>query len=178
MKGILKFTVLLICLILATNLYNLHLQNENNKINHNETDRELSNENKAKIERVYYENGKLKEIWMYDEKLENGMFKKYYRNGHISSEGQVLNGEYHGIITYYYDDGNKEAEWEFVNGIAHGEYKVFHKNGNLKLDATRNNGTYHGTMTHYNENGKIETRTVWSYGQVIKQTNFDFVSGK
>ena len=175
MKGIFKIIILLVCLILGTNLYNLHIQSENER---SEEEHTIIIENKLEPQKIYYENGELKEIWHYEDDTENGTFLKYYRNGNLYSKGQVLNGEYNGLIIYYYENGSLESEWEFENGFAHGKYIAYHKNGNIKIEATRQNGTYHGVMTHYSEEGMLETRSFYEFGQVRKQTNFDLVSVK
>ena len=175
MKRLFKLTVLFICLIIGTNLYNLHVQYENGK-NEMEADSILESNPLSQI--VYYENGCIKEIWEYDDNLENASFKKYYKNGNLYSQGQRVHGEYEGVILYYYEDGSLESEWEFVEGFAHGSYKAYHKNGNIKIEASRYDGTYHGVMTHYSEEGLLESRSIYEHGQVRKQTNFDLVSSR
>ena len=176
MKGILKFAVLLVCLIIATNLYNLYVQNENGR--HSAIESDTFKDATFFTENIYYENGSIKEIWTYENDLSTATFQKSYRNGNLYSEGAVSNNEYHGIITYYYDDGNKESEWEFVEGVAHGSYIAFHKNGSVKTEANRHNGSYHGVMSHFDEEGHLEKKIVWEFGQVRRQVNVDILSGR
>ena len=73
---------------------------------------------------------------------EDGLFERWYSNGHKRYK-------------WYYKDG------KHVDGISYG----FHQEGQLKHEITWKNGQRHGVRKHYYENGNIELRGFYKDGK-------------
>jgi len=47
----------------------------------------------------------------------NGIYKSYFRNGHIKEEVNYINGKMNGIYKEYHDNGELWEEKNYINGI-------------------------------------------------------------
>jgi len=56
----------------------------------------------------------------------NGLYKSYYENGQLESEGSYIDGKKNGHCTHYHDTGQLESEGNYINGFG------LSKDANLK----------------------------------------------
>ena len=83
-----------------------------------------------------YENGQLKyKVNYIDGMLEDGLIKRYHRNGQLREVSNIKDGQLDGIYARYYFNGQLREKFEGKG-----------KNGNFQ----------DGTMTKYDENGLPE----------------------
>jgi antitoxin component YwqK of YwqJK toxin-antitoxin module len=59
----------------------------------------------------------------------NGLWKSYYPNGNVWSEGEFKDGLDHGIRKAYYENGQKRFEGKYENGRKRGMWIFWDENG-------------------------------------------------
>ncbi len=81
-------------------------------------------------EREYYEDGSiLKEGPLSINEKRNGLWKSYYRDGTLWSEGDYKNGVREGKTVTYFANGNKYYEGQFKKAQKSGVWKFWNKKG-------------------------------------------------
>jgi antitoxin component YwqK of YwqJK toxin-antitoxin module/CHAT domain-containing protein/Flp pilus assembly protein TadD len=113
----------------------------------------------------YHENGKVKETVTWKNGKLNGPARGYDIYGRLTSEGNYLNGEPHGLFVANYPDGKREYEVEMRNGKANGVYVEYYTNGIARLRETRKDGLTHGVSELRYENGNLNRRATFINGQ-------------
>jgi hypothetical protein len=110
----------------------------------------------------FYENGKLKSRWTYNEGAgAEGPFKDWYDNGNPKREGTYNKyGEYVGPYKEWHENGNLMIDGTY-NGEDNfeGHCTEWYENGNLNIDGTCDaDGKYVGIVQKgYEDDGKTET---------------------
>ena len=93
-------------------------------------------------EREYYKDGKmLKEGSLNEKGRRNGIWKSYYRDGVVWSEGYFTNGRREGKTITYFTNGNKYYEGEYVKSKKSGIWKFWNEQGEFvkEVDYNKNN---------------------------------------
>jgi len=86
-------------------------------------------------EREYYEDGKLlKEGPLNDDSKRNGLWKSYYRDGVLWSEGDFVNGIREGKTVTYFSNGQKYYEGQFSKAKKSGVWKFYNEQGEFVYD--------------------------------------------
>lgn len=75
----------------------------------------------AESEKKYFENGQLEFEYEILNGVKNGKFIRYFENGEIEIVGNFLNGKENGIWTEYYENGQIAETGEYINN----EYCVY-----------------------------------------------------
>lgn len=91
----------------------------------------------AVYEREFYEDGNLlKEGPLSSQKKRDGLWKSYYRDGVLWSEGDYKNGIREGKTITYFANGKKYYEGQFVNAQKSGVWKFWDEQGEFvnKID--------------------------------------------
>jgi len=84
----------------------------------------------ATYEREYYEDGKLlKEGPLDKNENRDGLWKSYYRDGVLWSEGGFVNGIREGKTVTYFSNGQKYYDGQFVNSRKSGVWKFYNEQG-------------------------------------------------
>ena len=84
----------------------------------------------ATYEREYYEDGKLlKEGPLNKDEKRDGLWKSYYRDGVLWSEGGFVNGIREGKTVTYFSNGKKYYDGQFVNAKKSGVWKFYNEQG-------------------------------------------------
>ncbi|MGB5981830.1 MAG: hypothetical protein WBG46_06765 [Nonlabens sp.] len=102
-------------------------------------------------------NGEL--IEMIPIEKETGKIKAFYKNGNVSREYTMDNGELIGVYKTYYATGSPLSITSYKYGMVHGKTKTYHPNKNLKSEVDYVLDQKHGTEIIYHENGKLKRRT-------------------
>ena len=136
---------------------------------------ETKNEGGIYIRKCYFNSGKLE----YEQQLENGYFKNYYKDGTLKVLSNYKDGQLHGLWTQYYPDSSKEWEVDYFEGYKQGEFKHYYANNSLKLKGIFKNGKKEGKESQYYENGQLE----WvgknkNHKRIKKWTHFDSKGSK
>ena len=61
----------------------------------------------------------------------HGMWKYYYANGFLWSEGEFWYGERKGYSIIYYNNGKKQMEGSYENDLKVGKWKLWNPDGSL-----------------------------------------------
>ena len=101
------------------------------------------------------------------------VFKTYYINGMLQSEGSFLeldknddaNSKFADSFVSYYKDGNVEEKKNYVDGKLDGEYITYYNNGNICKRFLMSEGTRNGLSASFTEDGKVCTLTPYKYDQ-------------
>lgn len=109
---------------------------------------------KPKVEKEFYENGKLKNEATYKSGKKNGPGKGYHENGKLHYKGEWINGKQDGEITSYDEDGNKKKQSFFKKGSYEGPQKEWWPNGKLRADRIMKNNEIISEET-YSQNGTV-----------------------
>jgi len=64
--------------------------------------------------------------------IRDGLFREYYQNGIIASEGNYKNGLEDGLWTDYHEDGKIAAKGNYLNGNEVGQWYFYDENGELE----------------------------------------------
>lgn len=91
----------------------------------------------------------------YKDDLREGVWKKYWPNGHLRSEITYMMGKPHGPYKIYYQGGNSEEQGTWDDGVNTGEFKRYYENGQLRQHFFFNGlGKRNGTQYYFHENGQ------------------------
>lgn len=126
---------------------------------------------------------------LYEDNQKEGLWKRYYANGHLRSEITYVSNKPYGPYAVYYKNGqleekgtwhrnknvdnferyheNGEPQQKFFfadNGKRNGVQQYFHDNGQLELEINIVNGKESGKMTRYYPDGKIKETKVLKDG--------------
>jgi hypothetical protein len=116
---------------------------------------------KNKIEKKYYNDGKIKSIVELRDNVRDGVMYQYYPNGPLKSKGKWKQGKEHGTVETYYPNGNLETISNWINGEEHGISKRFTREGKIY------------TIGKFIQNKKKELLIYSERGNVIERQLFD-----
>ena len=108
-------------------------------------------------------NGKKYDRWVY-----------WWDNGLKKSEGSYDLGKKYGEWAYYNSLGIKDSIVNYKSSIKDGLYTTYYDDGKKKEYGNYNNGLRNGTWTKWWDNGKKEIEIVYSDGDLINKTLYDF----
>jgi len=106
------------------------------------------------VEKIFYENGNLREEKEYRNGQLNGMAKGYYENGSLWWETNYKNDKKDATWKVYYENGNYSETGAHENGKPIGIWKRYHKNGNLSSEMHFENDKFIITKL-YDEAGNL-----------------------
>jgi len=90
----------------------------------------------------------------------NGYTKNYYANSiNIQSIGHYNNGMQQGFWKSFYRNGNKKAEGHYEAGKKQGYWKEYHKNGNVKSEGHINDCKPSGYWKFYDKKNNLIKET-------------------
>jgi len=123
--------------------------NDNDKLNQYKADKKVG------IWKTYYENGQLKSEGSYVSGQKDGLHKEYENNGILLLEGFYTNGKANGLMKWYHERGHLAGEGNMVDGIRVGKWKIcdIQENG-FCIDANFKNGKRDGIWKIYHEHAK------------------------
>lgn len=108
------------------------------------------------IERAYiYKKGIIIAEGIIDEDgIKNSLWKEFYINGNIKSEGEYLKDKRIGEWKFFYENGKIEQKGKYNNnGNFLGNWFWYYESGNLLREENYINGKLNGFLTEYCENG-------------------------
>jgi antitoxin component YwqK of YwqJK toxin-antitoxin module len=107
-----------------------------------------------KREKIYHENGKLKELFEVNSANEkHGKYQQYYESGQLLESAEYKNGLLEGKRLFYYENGQVEEIQKFEKGNLNGEQLGYHENGVLKFKCTNKDNLLVGEYFSYYDNG-------------------------
>lgn len=98
-----------------------------------EKDKSSSKQATRKIEQVveHYPNGLKKIEGETVNGQRHGVWKAYYENGFLWSEGSFWYGKRKGYSIVYHENGKKKMEGDYKNGLKVGAWKIWNADGSL-----------------------------------------------
>ncbi len=104
----------------------------------------------------YYENGQVRERRNFDESGSfTGIFKSFYENGHLKSEGQYDNGAMNGKWKFFFKSGNIKEIIFYKNNVENGPFIEYHENGKIAAEGTYMNELENGLLKIYDDKGNL-----------------------
>ncbi len=83
-------------------------------------------------EKVFYpKTGKLFQTTYFADGKKEGLWKQFYADGFLKTDGNHKNDTLVGKVIYYHPNGKKNLEGNYVKGLRHGEFFVYDENGKL-----------------------------------------------
>ncbi len=125
----------------------------------------------------YYENGHKMEEKTFKNGKEQGLFNQWYDNGQLVLSCEMKNGKRHGVEKGFYDTGEIRTVIHYKNGIRDGKLKSYH--ANFTEEKFRNNrietyedGKLHGEWIDYHLNNKERAKGNMLYGMMDGKWTF------
>lgn len=85
-------------------------------------------------EEIFYEKGSKKMAGAFTENQRDGVWKAWYEDGTLWSEGVYKNGKRNGPGTTYHPNGKKYIEGNYKDDVQVGIWKIWDENGNLEKE--------------------------------------------
>lgn len=122
----------------------------------------------CRVVKDYYNNSKEKEIFVYPDCKNTTYYKRlhYYKNGQISSEGYVRDGQKVGKFKSWAENGNQTADWEVLDGKENGFIQCWYDNGIKKRELTLDRGIENGYSKDWYEDGKLASEGNYVNGKM------------
>jgi antitoxin component YwqK of YwqJK toxin-antitoxin module len=118
------------------------------------------------IVRLYYENGRLREVKTIQGGRLNGVSRQFYPDGTLKGEYAYTDGVLNGISRDYYRDGVLSAVRNFKNGRKEGISRNYYENGNLFLESSYKNGLLDGASIEYDKSGTFKESWLYREGRL------------
>ena len=148
----------------------------------------------------YYEDGKRKLQYFYQNDQKHGDYKKWDRKGNLQVTCRFEKGKIEGVMNKYYEktriaerhfkDGKREGiaydyhqngkiMWElfYKNDSLSGKANLYDTEGNLKQTVHYFQNTLHGTATNFYTNGTIEKVSFFDMGLLHGTVKEYYISG-
>ena len=95
---------------------------------------------------------------------ETGEVKAYYKNGQVSREYKIENGDLVGVYKQYYINGSQLSTTAYKYGVQHGKEQDYYPSSTLKSEIDYVLDQKHGMEIEYYENGAMKKRTSYLNG--------------
>jgi antitoxin component YwqK of YwqJK toxin-antitoxin module len=90
---------------------------------------------------------------------QQGIWKEFYPDGTIKSQGEYLNSKKIGEWVFYHPNGKVEQKGAYdKKGKAQGVWKWFYETGNVLSEENYVNGQLDGVYTEYSDSGQVITK--------------------
>ncbi|MBI2968671.1 MAG: toxin-antitoxin system YwqK family antitoxin [Bacteroidetes bacterium] len=97
--------------------------------------------------------------------LKQGLWKEYYPEGALKSEGEYKNNVREGEWVFYFENGNIEQKGTYFKGKPDGLWKWFYPGGLILREEEFSSGTEHGFLREYSDSGRIITSGKYEFGE-------------
>lgn len=123
--------------------------------------------------KIYSEGRLLRQGKLDDQGKEQGLWREFYDDGKIKSEGHYKDGKREKKWNFYFNNGHVEQTGEYVNGKPSGEWIKYFSDGKLNRDEFYENGKENGIMTEYSRDSVIIARGNYVDGKKDGVWNFN-----
>ena len=89
------------------------------------------------------------------EKLKQGLWTYWYRNGGKMTEGEFEAGQPSALHVWWYENGQQKAQGEYLNGHQTGNWTWWHENGLKKTEGLIVDGRKTGMWSEWKEDGSL-----------------------
>ena len=95
------------------------------------------------------------------------VIKKYYQDGSLESESQLVEGKKNGQQINYYQDGTVRSILHYKDDKANGQQCFFYENGSLEQKVEEKAGIGNGHAYFFYKDGAIQSLRYYSNGKEI-----------
>jgi hypothetical protein len=113
----------------------------------------------------HFENGDSAFVGSYLNGMEEGVFKKWYRNNQLGEYRTYHSGKKVGKHVGFWEDGQPKFEFNFIDGELHGESNEWYPNGQAYKAFHYKMGYENGSQKMWWENGVIRANYVVKQGR-------------
>jgi hypothetical protein len=92
------------------------------------------------------------------EVIQNGVDKKYRKNGTLLSEATYVDGELNGEAVNYYDNGKVKTRLNYANGKKEGLTTMFYETGEKYRETNYKADKKDGEVVTYHKNGNVASK--------------------
>lgn len=106
-----------------------------------------------------YENGQPRVVQQTGTKSSEIIELHYYASGKVHMQGPIVDGQRHGLWKSWYEDGILWSEGSFEQGLRHGKGVVYHPGGLKHIEGEYENGKKTGIWQAWDETGILVSTT-------------------
>ena len=117
----------------------------------------------------HFKNGKVSREFEMKNGDFDGNYNEYYSTGQLYEQQVYVNDERQGLYQVFYPNGKIMEEGNYENGEANGVYKKYYSTGKIKEEITYINDVRHGETKFYNSAGKLVKVKTYVDGEVISE---------
>ena len=122
----------------------------------------------GKVKKTYFTGGKIKtEFIMTDSTGQNGQFKKYGYDGHVTSIVNIRNGVKSGMEVMYDSQGRVIRSIPYDAGRIHGTLRDLYPNGDTMATIPYQYGIKSGTAYSYYADGRVARKVKFRNGKLV-----------
>ncbi|GHC65889.1 toxin-antitoxin system YwqK family antitoxin [Ulvibacter litoralis] len=110
--------------------------------------------------------------------LEQGLWKRFDKNGKLLKEFNLKDGLDHGKRIDYYPNGNIESISNWEDGLQIGQAKYYFENGNIQETNFVKNKKLHGECIEYYKSGRIESHEFFWNGKRKDTCKYYYENGQ
>ncbi len=140
---------------------------------------------KGEVEKSYiFYHGKIIAEGVFTDAGEHeGLWKEYYDDHSLKSEGKYIRDKKTGTWKYYYPNGQLQETGDYENGKPEGKWVWYYPSGKLLREMTYYEGKRDGVITEYDEEGNVvlqgeyledkrESKWVYQTGDAKEETMY------
>jgi len=99
----------------------------------------------------------------------NGVVTKYFENGKIRREYEVIGHKKNGDYKEFHENGQLRVEIKFRDGIQQDGWVIsYHDNGNKAREVYVENESYKGEFQEWHSDGKLKLKGIYKDDQVVE----------
>ncbi|MGB0886749.1 MAG: toxin-antitoxin system YwqK family antitoxin [Vicingaceae bacterium] len=134
--------------------------------------KQVINEGQVDFE-IYMINGPYKEFYSTGELLATGsvqknkrfgLWKNYYKNGHLRWTENYINKT--GSCVNYYESGSIKDSVYYIKNKQNGTLKLWYENGKISQITNWKDNLQHGNQYYYYDNGQLRGKEFWVFGKI------------
>lgn len=128
------------------------------------------------VNKRYFFDGSLSSVYNYKNGSKEGDFKEYFYGGKVRREGNYKNGKLNGKVLYYFEDGKLSAEENYKKGNHEGVEKQYNEDGSIDKEFNYKEDDLDGPLKIYGEKGMLIAQLNYEKG-VLKSYTYEDKNG-
>jgi len=126
---------------------------------------------------VYWNNGNLRHLKVYNHGVQVGLWEQYYESGPIEKRGNFVNGVIDGDYSAFYLNGQVKFRGQYRNGNMDGLWLKYFESGKLKARSNYKNGQKHGLYEVFDESGDPIIKEKYVNGEMVESSRNKAIVG-
>ena len=117
--------------------------------------------------KMWYDNGSIRYIYVKDNGVRVGVFKGFYKSGQIGKISNWIKGQMNGQYESFYENGNLLRKTTYLNGYLNGLCEDFYPNGNIRERSNWRNGLLVELVETFFDDGNTIVRSTYYKNVVV-----------